>query len=343
MSEHDDNTTTQTVIPAHRVAEELLVDLARTSSSANPLRDLLATALRDPSLRVGFWVSPLAVYVDAAGRRVDLDVLGTDRTITRITSNGEPLAVFVSAAGLARDPELVEAVLGAARAALENERLQAELRAQLAEVRASRERIVTAGDAERRRIERNLHDGAQQRLVSLAMSLRVLRIQLGEDVGPELSATLDGLDDELRAATAELRELARGIHPPILTDEGLLPALRSLADRCALPVMLDGMTLARRPGPAVEAAAYFVACEALTNAARHASARHAQVSVADGAAGMTIVVTDDGLGGADPRGCGLRGLSDRVSALGGSLAVASPRGGGTRIAASFPPDTERGR
>jgi signal transduction histidine kinase len=330
----DTTGTPATAPPAHRAAEDLLVDLAR-QESPSPLHDLLATALRDPSLRVGFWVSPSAGYVDAAGRTVVLDDLEDGKSVTRITSNGEPLAVFVADTSVAREPELVDAVLGAARAALENERLQAELRAQLAEVRASRERIVTAGDEERRRIERNLHDGAQQRLVSLAMSLRLLRVQLGDDVPGEIATTIEAIQGELRDAINELRELGRGIHPALLTDEGLIAALRALADRSPLPVVLDG-NLDPRPSPAVEAAAYFVGCESLTNAVRHANASEVRITVWSDDHVTSIRVQDDGLGGANPRGSGLRGLADRVAALGGDLHVTSGRGEGTCIEATFP-------
>ena len=319
-----------------RAAEGLLVKLGQ-HESPGVLRDLLAVALRDPSLRVGFWVPPAAGYVDAAGRRVDVDGLPPHKVATRITSDGEPLAVFVSDARVARDRELVDAVLGAARAALENERLHAELRAQLAEVRASRERLVTAADEERKRLERNLHDGAQQRLVSLTMALRLLRLEYGEGAPPAALTMLDALQDELLGAIDELRELARGIHPAILTDEGLTAAVRALADRATLPVDVRG-ALPVRPGPGVEAAAYFVCCEALTNAARHASASKVEVDITEESGALRLVVRDDGLGGADVRGSGLRGLGDRVAALGGELVVHSPRGAGTCIEARLPVD-----
>ena len=314
-----------------------MVDLGR-SEAPGALRDLLAVALRDPSLRVGFYVSAGDGYIDAAGRRLDLDALNGTHVITRITSDDEPLAVFVSDARQAHDPELLDAVLGAARAALENERLHGELRAQLREVRASRERLVTAGDVERQRIERNLHDGAQQRLVSLTMAVRLLRVQLGDDIPPAAVEALENLQRELDCAVDELRELARGIHPAILTDEGLVPALRSLPERCVLPVQLSG-NLDFRPAPAIEAAAYFVASEALTNAVRHSHASAVTIDVAIDRGELQVVVADDGIGGANPHGAGLRGLGDRVAALGGDLVIQSPPEGGTRVCASLPTET----
>jgi signal transduction histidine kinase len=219
--------------------------------------------------------------------------------------------------------------------AVENVRLDAELQARLEELRESRARIVEASYAERRRVERDLHDGAQQRLVAVALELQMVRSRLESD--PEAAAgMLDAVADELAAATEELRELARGIHPAVLTDRGLVAALEALARRAPLPV-----TVAAEPAEpaseAVEAAAYFVVSEALTNVSRHAGARSAEVRVARRDGWLDVEVRDDGAGGADlGAGSGLRGLADRVGALGGTLEVDSPPGRGTRLRASLP-------
>jgi signal transduction histidine kinase len=219
--------------------------------------------------------------------------------------------------------------------AVENVRLDAELQARLDELRESRARIVEAGYAERRRVERDLHDGAQQRLVALALDLRRTRAALARDPA-EAAELLDAASHELTAATEELRELARGIHPPVLTDRGLVAALEALARRAPLPVRVEAADAGRAPD-AVEAAAYFVASEALTNVARHARAERAVVRVARPDGMLRLEVEDDGLGGADlGAGSGLRGLADRVGALDGTLEVESEGGRGTVVRATLP-------
>ena len=212
--------------------------------------------------------------------------------------------------------------------------LDAELRQRLEELRASRARLVAAGDAERRRLERDLHDGAQSRLVGLAVLLGHLRRRM--DADPEAVALLEQAQHELSTGLAELRELARGIHPAVLTERGLEPALRSLATRSPVPVALEADDGERLPAP-VEAAAYFVVSEALANVAKYAQAGEAVVTVRRNGATVIVEVADDGIGGADvTRGSGLRGLADRVAALDGALAVESPPGGGTRLRAELP-------
>ena len=208
-------------------------------------------------------------------------------------------------------------------------------RSQLAELRASRARIVSAGDEERRRLERDLHDGAQQRLLSLGLALQLARAKLGPDANGAAELLADA-DDELRAALDELRELAHGIHPALLTDHGLASALRSLADRSTVPVTIASLPQRRLPGPA-EAAAYFLVSEALANVAKYAHASRVRVSVAEIDGGVAIDVDDDGVGGADPtRGSGLRGLADRVHALDGRLTLESLPGHGTHLHAAIP-------
>jgi signal transduction histidine kinase len=217
----------------------------------------------------------------------------------------------------------------------ENEQLNAELQAKVEELRASRARIVEAGYAERRRVERNLHDGAQQRLMALTMNLRLARDKLGED--PAVTAELlDEAMDELAAATAELRELARGIHPVLLSECGLRAALGGLAERSPVPVELLATPAERLPAP-IEMAAYFVVAEALTNVARYAEAEVATVRVERRNGTVEVEIRDDGVGGADlDAGTGLRGLEDRVGALEGRFRLSSPVGAGTTVEASIP-------
>ena len=213
----------------------------------------------------------------------------------------------------------------------------AELRARVSELEVSRERVVDAAEAERRRIERDLHDGAQQRLVALAMELGRAKAKLADDV--EAAAVLVGqAHADAKAALTELRDLVRGVHPPVLTDRGLDAALSGLAARCPVPVSLQVDVLAR-PRPAVEAVAYFTVAEALTNVAKHSRASHASVVVEGGgdrAGALHVVISDDGVGGADAGGAGLAGLADRIAGVDGSLSVESPPGGPTIVSAVLP-------
>jgi signal transduction histidine kinase len=232
---------------------------------------------------------------------------------------------------------LLVARLRARRLADANARLQSQVEAQLEEVRASRARIVEAGDRERQRVERDLHDGAQQRLVSLSLELEVARRALGDGGDPGVRRSLDRAAEEAMTALAELRDLALGIHPLVLTEAGLGPAVESLADRTHVAVSVD-IGEERFP-PAVEGAAYFLISEALTNVTKYAKATRAIVRVRGLADRVRIDVEDDGVGGADPRaGSGLRGLADRLAVLNGTIEVNSPAGGGTRITARIPLD-----
>ena len=212
--------------------------------------------------------------------------------------------------------------------------LDEQLQARLDDLRASRARLVHAGDAERRRLERDLHDGAQSRLVALSLLLRAARKRAEDDA--DLAGLLDQAQEELQTSLAELRELARGIHPAVLSRHGLAPALDGLAARAPVPVTLEAGDADRLPAP-VESAAYFVVAEALVNVAKYAGATQASVRVARAGDRLTVDVADDGVGGADAeRGSGLRGLADRVAALDGTLTVDSPVGGGTRLRAELP-------
>ncbi|MGI8421964.1 MAG: PAS domain-containing sensor histidine kinase [Gaiellaceae bacterium] len=432
--------------------EELMVELADKPAE---LREALARALRDPSLELAYWLPERQVFVNTGGVAFPLPAEGGSRAATIVEHNGSPIAALVHDASVAEDAGLVEAVGAAAGLALENERLQAELRAQYSylvtvidtapsllvsldlegritnfnpavaratglddpeqirgrcfwdvlisdeeredvrerfhanpehpaseyenaftnvcgkelviawsgaplrdangvvrnivaggldvterkhqeeELRRSRARIVEAGDNERRQLERHLHDGAQQRLVSLSLALRLAQARLHSD--PDASKELlQGASAELAHALEELRELARGIHPAVLNDRGLAAALESLAGRSPVPLELVRVPEERLPGP-VEAAAYYVVSEALANVVKHAGATSVAVSVERRNGTAVVEVSDNGVGGADPaRGSGLRGLADRVEALDGRLDVQSPSGGGTTLQAEIP-------
>jgi signal transduction histidine kinase len=313
---------------------QLLLELQQTRP--NEVRDRLARTLGDPSLEVAFWVPERGGYIDASGQAVELPDDEDERAVTRLDRGPEPVAALIHDRALLHEPELVQAAGAAAGLALQNARLQAELRAQLVEVRESRARIVTAGDAERRRIEQDLHDGAQQRLVALALELRSTQRRLGSSLDPELEAVIESTVGQLQRAVEELRELAHGVHPPILTQGGLPAAVEDLAGRLPIPVTVLGVP-EERLAPDLEAAAYFVVCEALANVVKHAQASAVTVSLTRVNGTLVVEVADDGVGGADAtRGSGLRGLNDRVEARGGRLRVASVPGGGTRIVGELP-------
>lgn len=312
---------------------ELVRDL-ETSRTPGALRDALRRALGDPTLRLAYWVSEARGFVDLRGRPFELPWEGSSQVATMVDRDGRRIAALVHDASLRSAPELLEAVTSAARLALENERLHAELRAHVDDLRESRARIVEAGDAERRRLERNLHDGAQQRLVALSLHLRLVESKLATN--PEQAAPLVvQVREELMGALEELRELARGIHPAILSDRGLRPALEALADRSTVPVQLSAPS-ERLPAP-VEAAIYYVVSEALANVAKYSQAAKVTVEIARTDGRAVVAIADDGVGGADPdRGSGLRGLADRVAALDGHLHVDSAPSRGTRIYADIP-------
>ena len=299
------------------------------------LRQALARTLGDPSLQLAFWFPAERCYVDGDGAPVRLPEGDSDRRATLVERDGQPIAALLHDAFLDDDTELVRSVCAAASLALENERLQAELRARLVDLQASRARLVGATDAERRRIERDLHDGTQQRLVSIAMSLGLLESKLPAQEG-EARPLLRETRAALTLALEELRELTHGISPPLLVERGLAAALDELCRRASLPTRLR-LELDRRLPDQVESAAYFVASEALTNAAKHSHATEVRV-VASCAGGVVIVeIADDGIGGAGTGGgSGLRGLADRVEALGGRFTVSSPPGRGTTLRAEIP-------
>ena len=309
-------------------ASDLVVELH--TEEATSLRERLARVLGDPTVELAYRLAG-GRYVDATGEPMDLPS-GGDRAITVVTVRGEEIAALVHDPALLDEPALVESVRATAGLVLENERLAAEVRAQLAEVRASRTRLVAATDAERRRIERNLHDGAQQRLVTLSLTLGLAAARDRSDE-PDVLARAQ---DEVDAAIAELRELARGIHPTLLREEGLESAVRALARRTPLPVGVTGSAAGRLPA-AVELAAYFLVSEALTNVVKHASASQVEVQLAREAGTLRVGVTDDGAGGARAApDSGLAGLRDRLEALDAKLVIESEPGAGTSIRAEIP-------
>jgi signal transduction histidine kinase len=312
---------------ARSAVSDLVVELGEVEPGG--VRGALAHTLGDPSLVLGLWLADRGVWTDEQGRQITVPLDGS-RGLTYV---GERLAVLIHDRDLLDQPRLLESVGSAARLALENERLQAELRAQLAELRDSRARIVKAGDEERRRLERDLHDGAQQRLLGIGMGLQLLRGHL--DRREESKMLLAETETELEQALAELRELARGIHPAVLTDHGLDAAISTLAERAPLPVTIDGN--AGRLPEYVETAAYFVVAEALSNVAKYAEAARVVIRVGRDSGELSVEIDDDGVGGARPEaGGGLRGLADRVGALEGHLLIDSPSGHGTRIRAEIP-------
>jgi signal transduction histidine kinase len=298
-----------------------------------PVREMLAESLGDRTVSVAYWLPDRERFVDELGRPVELPGPGSGRAWTAVERDGRRVAAIIHDAALDTSRELVQAAAAASSLAIDNERLRADLQARVEELRISRVRIIEAGDAARRRIERDLHDGAQQQLVALALDLRLLKAHIRETDAVPL---VDDLAERLAAALAQLRELARGIHPAILTDRGLAPAIGALAERGAIPIETQ-VDIAERLPPPVEAAAYFLVAEALTNVARYAHATVAEVCVRREGDDVVVLVSDDGVGGADPEsGSGLRGLQDRLAAVGGTLEIDSPPGGGTRVRALIP-------
>ena len=316
---------------ARTAAGELLVEL-----SAAGERDLPAAvgrALGDPSLTVAYWVESFHTYVDSDGWPVDLGAEATGRAASVVMCDGERVAVLRHDASLRAEPDRLSEVGAAAGFALQNARLHAELRARLSELSDSRARVLDAADSERRRLERDLHDGAQKRLVAVAMELGRLDERLAGD--RDGTTTLARARHEVTASLAELRELAHGLHPAALTGHGLSIALRSLADSAAVPVRVELAVDGRLPDR-VEVAAYYTVSEALTNVAKHARATAGTVRARREDGRLIVEVVDDGVGGARENGRGLRGLADRVEALGGRLQVWSPPGRGTRVRAEIP-------
>jgi signal transduction histidine kinase len=320
-----------------RLSRSTLADLLvrlRSDPAPADLREALAGALRDPSLTLAYWLPEYGRWTDVHGHPVELPQSDSGRATTLIERDGEPMAALVHHPSLADEPQLLDAVTAAAAISLENGRLQAELKARLDELRGSRRRVIEAGQEERQRLERNLHDGAQQRLIALSLELGLLEERVAAD--PEAKHRLDRARRQIALSLEELRDIARGIHPAVVTGHGLGVALESLAAHAPLPVRLQVDVDGRMP-ERLEVAAYYVVSEGLVNVAKHARARSASVAVAQEDGQVVVEVADDGVGGADTeRGSGLRGLADRVEALGGRLRVWTPPGRGTRVRAEMP-------
>ena len=315
----------------------LAAELGRSDGSGT-IGDALRTALGDASLML---LRPATAggWLGEDGHVASRPSANEHRAVTLVGPANAPVAAIVHDPALLEHPELLDGVVRVLGLAMENKRLEAEVREQLQAVTDSRARIVAATEAERRRLERDLHDGAQQRLIGVALALQQARASTDAADGSATAALrgeLDAAANELNLAIRELRELARGIHPAILEEEGLGPAVAGLARRASLPVEVRVELDARLPR-LVESTVYFTIAEALTNSQRHAQATQARVHVARTDGTIAVEVSDDGAGGADPaRGSGLRGLADRVAALGGSLSVDSQPGAGTRVRATIP-------
>jgi signal transduction histidine kinase len=317
---------------ARAAVADLLVDLGVNPGPVD-LQAAVARALRDPSVRLAYWLPDFDVYADVDGREFELDS-SPGRSSTPIKRDEQTVAMLVHDSALEDEPRLLASVVSATGMTIENAQLQVELRARLEELRGSRARILQAEQSERRRLERDLHDGAQQRLIALTLELGELGDRLDGD--SEIRARIDSARQEVTASLAELRDLAHGIHPAAVSDHGLAVALESVATRATVPVEVIGATQERMPEP-VELAAFFIVCEALTNVARHAEATSAVVELDRNQGALIVEVRDDGIGGASAdTGSGLRGLADRVEALGGRLQVWSPVGRGTRLRAEIP-------
>ena len=319
-----------------RLARSALGDLLlemRAEPAPADLRDALARALRDPSLQLAYWLPEYQSWADVDGRAVALAVAGDGRTTRLVERDGEPVAALVHDASL-DEPELLEAVSAAAGIALDNARLHAELAARLDELRGSRVRVIEAGQKERQRLERNLHDGAQQRLVALSLELTMLKKSL--DADPEAGSRVEHARSEIALSLQELRDIAQGLHPAIVSGHGLAVALESLAARAPVPVRLN-VKLEDRLPEQLEVAAYYLVSESIANIGKHAQASSASVDVTRANGQVVIEIVDDGIGGANTEaGSGLRGLADRVEALDGRLRVWTPRGHGTRVRAEIP-------
>ena len=318
---------------ASQVAQLTRRALTSRVSTGVAVREALAERLGDRTLAIAYWLPERELFVDEHGREVELPTSDSGRAWTAVEHGGRRVAAIIHDAELEARPELVEAAAAGAVLALGNEQLKADLRARLEELRASRKRIVEASIEARKQLERDLHDGAQQQLVSLSLDLQRLQARITDAPTLELLETTRA---KLADALADLRELARGIHPALLTDRGLAPALEALAQRAPLPVELH-VDLPVRPPASLESAAYFLVSEALTNVAKYAEASGARVFVTEADGLLAVQIEDDGVGGADPsRGSGLRGLSDRIAALDGQLKIEGAPGAGTRISATIP-------
>jgi signal transduction histidine kinase len=309
---------------------DLVVELGTARSGT--LQAALSRALGDPSLEIGYWFPDTQSFIDAEGRVLSLPLADSKRAVTFVERDKEPVAVVIHDRAVLDDPALLDAVASASRLAASNARLQADVRARVVELAASGRRLLQARDEERQRLEVRLHDGAERRLSQLRQTVLRARNSASSDPTHERLARVD---DELTRTLEDLRGLARGLHPRVLTEEGLERALHALT--ATFPVPIEFRVTAQQIPPALETAAYYVCAEALANVAKYASASNVTVTVTTDRGNLAVVVNDDGIGGADPaRGSGLRGLADRIAVLGGTFTVESVRGRGTRLTAELP-------
>jgi signal transduction histidine kinase len=318
-------------------ATGLVVDLAR-SQEPRVLRDALARTVGDPALDIAYRVNE--EWVDEAGQRVPLpaEEQRGARVVTVVEDRGTPVGALVHDPAALRDETLARSVAAAVRLALANVRLQTDVAARVREVAASRRRLLEAGDEQRRRLREQLRGGAEQSLAEVSHELAELARAREGETAVTLTELVEGLD----AARADLAHFAQGVHPKALTEHGLCAALGALAGQAAVAVAVDAPSR-RFPAPQ-EATAFFVCSEALANVAKYAEASAVSIDVVAEGARLVVRVADDGCGGADPaRGSGLRGLTDRVEALGGTLSVSSPLGAGTRLQAELPIGLEASR
>jgi signal transduction histidine kinase len=309
---------------------DLVVELGAARSGT--LRAALSSALGDPSLEIGYWFADAHAFVDSEGGVLSLPHPDSKRSVTLMERDNAPIAVVVHDPAVLDDPGLLKAVASASRLAASNARLQAEVHTRVVELAASRRRLLEARDEERRRLELRLHDGAEHRLAELRETLR--RAQHSASAAPT-KERLVRADEQLVGTLEELRRLAQGLHPRLLSEQGLEGALATLAE--GLPVPVELRVTIDRLSPPLAIAIYFVCAEALANVAKHASASKVTLTVTTAKAAVAVVVEDDGVAGADPaRGSGLRGMADRIATLGGTFSVHSVPGRGTRLTAEMP-------
>jgi signal transduction histidine kinase len=312
---------------------DLVVELAEAPSGT--LRDALARALGDSSLQIGYWVAERGAYVDAAGQLVPVPSEGSGRAVTMVDLGGGPVAVLVHDPAVVQDPGLVESTTLAVRLAASHERLRAEVRTQVGEVRASRRRLIRAGDQERIRLERRLREGPELSLAEVTTTLARARDQAVRADAADVLGGIERARQRLLGAQEDLRGHARGLYPRALVECGLAEAIAELAAVSPVPVTVTAI-----PGVLLSdaaAAAYFVCSEALANVAKHSGASRCSVTAGTSDGLLRVEIADDGAGGADEaKGTGLRGLADRVEALGGIFGVSSPPGKGTVLAAEIP-------
>lgn len=304
------------------IARTIHQRFANVAPTGDSVRDTLRCTLHDSSLEIYYWTPQQRMYVDEKGQPASSLVERNNFVRSVATSAGDPLAVIVSDTSLQRHAGIVDTAVNACSIALENARLQAVIRSQLQEVRRSRTRIVEAGLEERRRIERDLHDGIQQRLLALGVRIGSAKNSITDS---DMQQLLTDFGEELHSSLKQLRDLAHGIHPPELRQFGLGPTIQAIAERSLVPtdVNVDN----KRYSENIESTIYFVVCEALTNVAKHANATHASVSVVFDGNHARVRVIDNGLGGVNLRGNGILGLIDRAETLGGQLRITSESAG----------------